>query len=270
MDCLCISKIFIKQIFKQIHDQKHYDEIQWIFDKLINVYIWHVIKRVKIYIKHCFICNFNHTKHYYSYEKFRFFNMFDILFHIINMDFIINMFVTKKFDIFLIIRNKFNKWILLILNINIYKTFEWINVIFKQFMFYDWKLFISIISNHDFKFLLSFWRVVWIKLNTDLFTISTYHQQMNNQMKWMNQFVEIIFQYHLTIYFKNVHSWHKILFYIQTKLNNVKHVETDFVFNKFIYNFKIWDFLNFLWNLSFKNYFKTWQYICDVLTLNVH
>ena len=180
MNRLCVLKIFIKQIFKQIHDQKHHDEIQWILDKLINIYIWHVIKHVKTYIKHCFICNFNHTEHHHSYGEFRFFNMSDILFHIINMDFIINMFITKKFDIFLIIMNKFSKWILLILNISIYKTFEWVNVIFEQFMFHDWGFFTSIISDRDFKFLSSFWRVIWIKLNTNLFTISTYHQQAND------------------------------------------------------------------------------------------
>ena len=187
--------------------------------------------------------------------------MSDVLFHIINMNFIINMFITKKFDIFLIIMNKFNKWILLILDIKIYKTFEWINMIFKQFMFYDWKFFTNIISNHNFKFLSSFWHIIWIKLNMNLFTISTYHQQTNDQMKWMNQFVEIIFWYHLTIYFKNVHLWYKILFYIQAKLNNVKHVKTDFAFNKLIYNFKIQNSLDFLRDLPFENYFKTWQYI---------
>ena len=261
MDRFCISKILIKQIFKQIHNQKHHDGIQWIFDRLINVYIRHVIKHVKTYIKHCFICNFNHTKRHRPYGELRFFNTSDILFHIISMDFIINMFIAEKFDIFLIITDKLSKRILLILDINIYKMFEWVNVIFEQFMFHDWKLFTSIVSNRDSKFLSSFWRVVWTKLNTDLLTVSAYHQQANGQAEWMNQFVEIVFRYYLAIYFKDLHSWHKILFYIQTKLNNVKHAETGFAPNELIYDFKIWDFLDFLWNLSFENYFKTRQYI---------
>ena len=109
IDCFCVLKIFLKQIFEQIHDQKHYDEIQQTFDKLINVYIQHIIKHVKTYIKHCLICNFNKTKHHCPYEKLRFFNMFDILFYIINMDFIINMFIMNEFDILLIIIDKFNK-----------------------------------------------------------------------------------------------------------------------------------------------------------------
>ena len=79
----------------------------------------------------------------------------------------------------------------------------------------------------------------------------------------MSQFVEIVFQYHLTIYFKNLYSWHKILFYIQAESNNIKHVETNFASNELVYDFKIQDFLDFLRNLSFENYFKTRQYICD-------
>ena len=160
IDCFCVLKVLSKQIFKQLHDQKHHDEIQRTFNKLINVYIQHVIKHVKVYIKHCSTCNFNKTKHHRRYEKLRFFNMFDILFRIINLDFIINMFIMNEFDLLLIIIDKFNKRILLILKINTFKTFEWINLIFEQFMFHDWKLSISIVSDCDFKFFSSFWRII--------------------------------------------------------------------------------------------------------------
>ena len=257
IDRLCVSKVFLKQIFEQIHDQKHHDEIQWTFNKFINVYIQHVIKHVKIYIKHCSTCNLNKTKRHCSYEELRFFNMSDILFHIISMNFIINMFITNEFDTLLIIIDKFSKWILLISEINIFKTFEWINLVFEQFMSHDWELSISIVFDRDFKFLSFFWRAIWNKLDTDLLTVSAYHQQADGQAKRTNQFVEIALRFHLSTYSKNVHSWHKILSYIQAEMNNVKHVKTDFAPNEFVYEFKIWDSLDFLWDLPSENYFKT-------------
>ena len=109
IDCFCVLKFLLKQIFEQIYDQKHHNKIQQTFDKLINMYIQHIIKHVKTYIKHCSTCNFNKTKRHRPYEKLRFFNTSDILFYIINMDFIINMLITNEFDNLLIITDKFNK-----------------------------------------------------------------------------------------------------------------------------------------------------------------
>ena len=127
-------------------------------------------------------------------------------------------------------------------------------------MFHDFKFLINIVFDCDFKFFSFFWRIIWNKLDIDLLTVSAYHQQIDGQAKCINQFIKIALKFHLFIYSKNVHLWHKILSYIQMKMNNVKHVKTNFTFNKLVYKFKIWNFLNFLWNLSSKNYFKTRQY----------
>ena len=127
-------------------------------------------------------------------------------------------------------------------------------------MFHDWIFSINIVFNCDFKFFSVFWRIIWNKLNINLLIVFAYHQQADEQAEHINQFIKIVLKFYLFIYSKNVHLWHKLLSYIQTKMNNVKHVKRNFAFNKFVYEFKIQDFLNFLWDLSSKNYFKTRSY----------
>ena len=177
------------------------------------------------------------------------------------MDFVIVLLkINVNTNILFIIINKFSKKILLIPNKNSYKTENWTNIILKKFMRHDWKLSIIIMSNHDSKFVINFWKIIWQKLNTFLLITTIWHSQADGQSKRTNQIIEIAFKYHLTTYFNDNHDWNQIIFYIQMKHNNVWNFNIKFAFNEFLYNFKIHDFiLNLLSNLSSENYSHLWQ-----------
>ena len=66
------------------------------------------------------------------------------------MDFIVVLFeIEVDVNMLLIIINKLLKKILLISNKNKFKIKDWINIIFKKFMWHNWKLFVAIISDCD-------------------------------------------------------------------------------------------------------------------------
>ena len=194
------------------------------------------------YIKYCFTCNLHRTKRHKFLSELHFINNSNISFHTINMNFVIVLLkINANANILFIIINKFSKKILLISNKNSYKTENWINIILKKFIKHDLKFSVIIMSNYDSKFVASFWKIIWQKLNTFLLIITIWYSQADEQFKRINQNIEIAFKYHLITYFDNIHDWNQVVFYIQMKYNNVWNFNIKFTFNEFLYNFKIHD-----------------------------
>ena len=156
--------------------------------------------------------------------------------------------------------NKFIKKIMFISRKNIWNFVDWINILFREFMHFDWNLFLTIILNRDKKFIASFWQIVWKKMGIFLLIIATWHSQSDDQFEKTNQIIEIVFHYHFIKYFDDLRKWDFILSFIQIEHNNVKNFNIDYVSNEFITNFKIRDFSLYLfYDLSFKNFSRLRQ-----------
>ena len=85
-----------------------------------------------------------------------------------------------------------------------------------------------------------------------MLTFTIWHSQTNEQFERTNQIIEIVIRFHITTHSND--DWTKILFFLQTENNNVKHVITDFAFNELIYEFKINDTFEMLSDLSSENF----------------
>ena len=117
---LCISKIMKTKIFRQAHDLTHHDDFMRTYDRLRHfIYVRFMIKRLKIYIAHCSKCQINQIKRHSIYDELTSIISSAISFHIIIMNFIITLSLSRDFDVLLIITCKFSKKVLLIVDHNI-------------------------------------------------------------------------------------------------------------------------------------------------------
>ena len=83
----------------------------------------HLSKHLRICINYCSKCELNYFKRYKFYENIMFINKSKISFHIIIMNFIITLFMTKKdFNNLFIIIDKFSNRILFIFGRVIYNV----------------------------------------------------------------------------------------------------------------------------------------------------
>ena len=107
---LCIFKSMKKEIFHMIHDDNHYFDIHQCFMKISKtMFIFRLLKKIYIYIKHYLTCQVNQTKRHKSYNKLMsIFTEFQSFYTII-MNFIVDFF--DKYDCLLIIIDKFNHFI---------------------------------------------------------------------------------------------------------------------------------------------------------------
>ena len=109
---LCISTIIKQKIFRLTYDLNNYDDFHRTYDRIINsIYIRQLIKRLHDYINHCSKCQLNQTKRHFFYEFLQSILISLILFHIINIDFILILsnINSKKLNNVMIIMCKFTK-----------------------------------------------------------------------------------------------------------------------------------------------------------------
>ena len=89
------------------------------------MYIRHLFKNLRIYIKHYLKCELNQIKRYKSYKNIIFINRFEISFHIIVINFIVILFIIiDDLNYLFTIINKFFKRVLFILEKIIYFVIE--------------------------------------------------------------------------------------------------------------------------------------------------
>ena len=117
-----------KKNYVLIHNNNHHCDFHKTYAKIINfLYIKHLTKRFRKYIKYCKKCMKNQIMKHVSYEKLKFINIMILFFHIIIIDFIVNM--SKILDemnaIFFTI-DKFCKRINFVAKKITWNVFEWI------------------------------------------------------------------------------------------------------------------------------------------------
>ena len=250
---LCIFEILEIKIFRQTHDLIHHDDFMRIYDRLRHfIYVRFMIKRLKIYIVHCSNCQINQIKRHFIYDEFILIMSSVIFFHIIAMNFIVKLSLSRDMNVLFIITCKFSKKILLILDHDTWNAIQWTNVVIVVFMKHDWDISHATVSDKNNKFMSNFWQTVFSKLKTTIFTFTTYHSQTNDQSKRINQIIEIALRFHVIAHSNE--KWIDVLFFLQTESNNVVHAIIEYAFNEFVYDFKVNDTLNLLTDLFSKNY----------------
>ena len=129
---LYIFNALKREIFELIHDRQHYEEFHKTYDRIINfVYMRHLSKHLRAYINHYSKCELNQTKRDKFYDNIIFIDRSGIPFHIITMNFIMTLFITKEdFDSLFIMIDKFSKRIFLIFGKVIYNVDKWVNILF--------------------------------------------------------------------------------------------------------------------------------------------
>ena len=250
---LCISTSLKQKIFRMTHDLNNYDDFHKIYDKLVNfVYVKHLVKRLRVYIKHCSQCQINQTKRHFFYDSLQSIDIFVVFFHIIAINFILTLSIMNDINCAFIVTCKFNKKNLIVFNKFIWDVENWVNVFIIAFMIKNWNILKVIINDRNRKFVSLFWRIVFRRVNVMLLLFTTYHFQTNEQFERTNQIIEIVFRFWLSNS-KNI-DWREAFFYLIAINNNVVNVIIDFVSNELAYEFRINDTLAMLKNLSTKNY----------------
>ena len=202
---LCVSTILEQKILRLTHDFNNHNDFYRIYDKITNsMYIRQLIKRLHDYIDHCSKCQLNQTKRHSFYEFLQSIFISSISFHIINIDFILILSIiiskktnSKKLNNAMIITCKFTKKIMILFDKFIWLTMKWINSLIIALMFRDWNILKFIVNNKNFKFMSSFWRVIFQKFKINLLTSIIYHSQTNDQFEKTNQILEITLRFWL-------------------------------------------------------------------------
>ncbi len=234
--CMINSIVMKKKIFQMIHDDHHHVNFHWSYDCISrSLYVKHLNRRLKTYINHCSECNLNQTKHHRFYESLQLIINSLISHHIIIMNFIVTLFVTKNdLDLLLTITCKFSKRILLLSEKMINTVKNWVLCLISILMTHEWDISCVIISDKDFKFMSLFWRFMFERLSITLLTFILYHSQMNEMFKQMNQTIEIVIRFFVIT--NSDEDWIIVLFYLQDTTNNFKNQSTKVALNEVLYD----------------------------------
>ena len=241
---LCFSKSVEKKMFSMTHDNHQHASYHWVYFWISDLYISKLSTKLKNYIKHCCSCQLNQTKQHALYGQLKLITSPTIPFHTVTMNFIVVMSEVNRYDILLMITDKFLKRVSLISEKITYSVLKWAEKYLTAMT--DWKLSQVIIFNQDAKFMSTFWQTTFQHLEVKLLASTTYHPQTDGQSERINQTVKIII--HFLVMKWNVKNWTKLLSVLQSLLNNVVNSFTDRASNEIIYDFKIWEELELIQN----------------------
>ena len=111
----CIPDALIQNIFELVHDKQHHDGFHRIYNRLDTVFIKHLTKLLKNYIKYCFTCSINQIIRHKPFGELHFYNISDIFYHTISMDFVTVLSeIITGFNTMLTVTDKFTKKVMLI------------------------------------------------------------------------------------------------------------------------------------------------------------
>ena len=219
------------------------------YNQILNsIYMKNLVQCLHLYISHCPDCQLNQTKRHLLYESLILIDTAPILFYCITIDFIVTLPLTCEEENSLVtITCKFTKWLLLLSGQETYTAEDWADKVITGLLRHEWGISRSIISNWDSKFMSSFWRAIFNKLNVQLLMLTAYYLQTDRQLERFNQSVKIDLWYFLTQYPNE--KWMTVLPYLQFMFNNFKNAFTDLSLNDVLYKHKANDNLNLLSDL---------------------
>ena len=256
---LCIPESMEATVFKQAHDDHQHAGFHRSYERLYrSVFIRHLNKHLREYIRHCPLCQLNQTKRHLPYGSLVPLDYPAILFHAVAMDFIVKLLTTPfGFDSLLTVTDKFFKRVLLLSGEEIYDVRRWASTFLAGLIGHDWGIPKVIISDRDSKFLSEFWTELFKALGTDLMFSAAYHSQADGQFERTNQTVEIVMRFHVTEHLEQ--DWSMVLPYLQGGMNNSKNQSTGVSLNEIVYGARVNDSLSLLHDIPPEDYIRLRQ-----------
>ncbi len=152
-DRLCIFEKLSKNILFHAHDRNAHDEIHRIYDFLRkSAFISKMKKRVKKYVTACSFCQIFKNSTQKSYEKLQFISISQKFLFEMSLNFIVELLmIIKKNNAFLMITNRFSKYVKLISKIENFSAAAWIERYWK-FVYRSWRILHRIVFDRDSKF----------------------------------------------------------------------------------------------------------------------
>ena len=239
---LCIFEICQQNVFKIAHNDNFHVEHHRVYRRLMKtVYMSTMSRKLRMYLRHCFECQFNQIKRHNSYDELMLIFTSSLFFYTITMNFVLTLSLKQSMNTLLNLTNKISRQLQIIDDRADWFVAQWINVVVDKLLLMNWDISKIIIFDRNKKFTSNFWIVFFAKLNITLFMSSAYHAQTNDLSKRFNQIVKIVLRYLIA---KNSNiDWIEILSILQVQLNNASNAITDRSFNEMMYEFKLRDVL---------------------------
>jgi hypothetical protein len=243
---LCILWFIKRNIYRMTHDDHHHCDFHRVYARVIeSLYIRHLIKRLRRYIRHCRQCIKDQIIRHFSYDELNLIQTLTLLFHTIIIDFVIALSSAfNDMNSLLFTTDKFSKRINLMLDKNTWFASEWVTVWLDFLQREKWDISRAIISNRNSKFLSVFWKATFNHLDVILHFTIAYHLSTDQQFERINQTIEIVMRF--TLMQNQITNFTKLLSSIQAFMNNSVNAFIDFFFNEVLYDFKVIEILNML------------------------
>jgi hypothetical protein len=243
---LCILSDCVADILIVVHEhEQEHSNFEITFEIISRSwYIRDLIKTLRAYIRNCSQCLQIQIRRHKSWENLQFIYSFWIFFHIITMNFVLELSKTKKKrNCILSITNKFTKRILLISNKFTYMIEDWAIHLLKETQRRDWNISKMIIFDKNRKFLSDLWRTLFTKLSVFMFYSTAYYSQIEDVSERINQTRKIALRYYIQE-LQNSTLWMISLWKFQSVFNNTRFVVIEKILNELLYEVTSSLFLN--------------------------
>ncbi len=196
------------------------------------------------YIVRCNSCHRNKIQRDKRYDRVTWLDTSNAPWELITMNFITKLSMSKnsawgvKFNSILTIVDRLTKYIMFI-SFKKTTTASVLMYIILQELISNHELSKEFITDRDKLFTSKFWETLTVKLRVKHKMLTTYHPQMNEQSKQMNQTVETYLRHYVN---RNQNNWVQLLLTAQFAYNNTQNEtteETPFQAN-YRYNSKVW------------------------------
>ena len=186
LDChhqqwLCIPQNCYPEVLKMTHNDKQHAEINCIINHLCeSIYMYQMTKCVQQYIKYCLDCHKLQARRHQWYGKLNLIVTPPEPFHTLAMNFIVKLSENAEFNCLATTTCKFSKVILLVPGKTTWKAQEWADVMIQELLRKDWGIFATFISDHNAKFMSTFWCSMFKALNIMMLIFTAYHLQTDS------------------------------------------------------------------------------------------
>ena len=135
---LCLLFNMKTKIFRMIYNQIAYINFHKCYQRIFETLYFHkLIKRLRVYIRKCHVCQLNQIKRHTSYDELILIKTTSTFFHTLIFDFILILSKYQKYDCMLIMICKFTKNVDLLFDKTIYDAINWTIVILFWLLIVD-------------------------------------------------------------------------------------------------------------------------------------
>jgi len=234
-DRLCIPTSMEREVFEIAHDHHHHQGVDRCHDRLrASVYIHHMLRRLRMYIDHCWPCKRNQTTRHPPYGELQPIQTEFLPFHTVTMDWIVALPEVPE-DALLTTTCKATKRVALTPGFTTWTAQEWAAAWLTTLEIRDWSYPLQIISDRDPKFTSDFFTAMAKALHIKMCTTTAYHPQADGQSERTNQTVEIALRYNVTSHPDG--KWTDCLPHLQATLNNSRNQTTGYTPNELLRGF---------------------------------